>query len=254
MINIIQAVILGIIQGITEWLPISSSGHLVLFQHFMNIDVPVAFDVMLHLGTLIVILLIYKDDLIAILRSLFAWKWDKNTRLLVFLMIGSIPTAIAGIFLRDFFKSMFEGTLVVGLGLLFTSLLLFLSKFGKEKKDLNLKNAFVIGIAQSIAIFPGVSRSGSTISTGLILGAKRKDLARYSFLLLIPAVLGASIFELSELRTVPIVPIIAGTLTSIIVGYISLKWLLRLIQKDKFHYFSYYCLALGIIVLVMNFI
>lgn len=249
--NIIQALILGIIQGITEWLPISSSGHLVLAQQYFGLDVPLAFDVILHLGTLLVVFIVFWKDILEIAKSSLKFRWDENTKLLLFIIIGTIPIALVGFFFRDFIKSLFESVLAVGIALLVTGTVLFLTKFTKDKTKLNWWKALIVGIAQAFALIPGISRSGSTISAGLYLGIKREKIAKFSFLMFIPAMIGATILEIGEIVNVELMPTIVGTLTSIIVGYISLKWLLKIIQKGKFHYFSYYCWILGIITIII---
>ena len=251
MVNYIQALILGIVQGITEWLPVSSSGHLVLLQQYFGLDVPVAFDVILHVGTLIVILLVFWKDILAIIKSTFALRWDANTKLLLFIVLGSIPTALIGWFFHDFFIGLFSNVAAVGIALLLTGTLLFLSKFPKDNKQLNWWKSVVVGIAQGVAIIPGISRSGSTISTGLFMGIERKKVARFSFLLSVPAVIGATMLEAKDLVLVDVGAVVVGTLAAVIVGYFALKYLLKLIQERKFYYFAYYCWILGIVVLLI---
>lgn len=249
MISYLQAILLGIVQGITEWLPVSSSGHLVLLQEYFNLDVPVAFDVILHFGTLIVIFLVFWKDIINIIKSLIALKWDSNTKLLSFIVLGSIPIAIIGYTFHDFFIELFSNVTAIGIALLVTGTFLFLSKFPIDNKNLNWWKSIIIGLAQAAAIVPGISRSGATISAGLFMNVNRKDIAKFSFLLSIPAILGATVMEAKNLVLVNLDAIIIGTLTSIIVGYFALKFLLKLIQQKKFHYFSYYCWVLGLVVL-----
>ncbi|MBW2992838.1 undecaprenyl-diphosphate phosphatase, partial [Candidatus Woesearchaeota archaeon] len=239
--NIVQALILGIVQGITEWLPVSSSGHLVLVQEYFGLSVPVAFDVMLHAATLLVVFVIFWKDIIAILKSLLKLKWDENTKLLVFIIIASIPIALIGYLFHDFFVSLFSNVIAVGIALLCTGTFLYFTKIPKHNKQLNWWKAVIVGIAQAIAIIPGISRSGSTISAGLYMNIDRKKIARFSFLLSIPAIIGASIFEFKNLVFVDTSSIVVGSIASFIVGYISLKWLLKIIHRGKFHNFSYYC-------------
>ena len=249
MISYLQAILLGIVQGITEWLPISSSGHLVLFQQWFGLKVPVAFDVILHVGTLMVVLLVFWKDILKIFKSLFKWQWDKNTKLLLFIILGSIPTGIIGLVFHDWLISLFSSILVVGIALLFTGAIVYLSKFPKKDEKLNWWKAVIVGVVQGLAIIPGISRSGSTISFGLLMKVKRSEIAKFSFLLSVPAIMGAAILEGKNLVLVDIGPMIVGTLTSVVVGYFALKYLLRLIKEGKFYYFSYYCWALGSIVL-----
>jgi len=264
--EVLQAIILGIIQGITEWLPISSSGHLVLAEHLLNLSQPIIFDIFLHLGSLIVILIVFRKKIIDLIKGFFRWEKEK-VDFVLYLVIASIPIALVGFFLNDFIKSIFNEPSTVGYGLLFTSVLLFLSQFqitnknkkttnnesNKVNKDnpLNFINTAFMGIAQAFAILPGVSRSGSTISTGLMQSAKKEDVAFFSFMMFIPAILGASILEIGNITSITDSgALLVGTLTTIIVGYLSLRLLLNIISRGKFHYFSYYCLVLGLVVLV----
>jgi undecaprenyl-diphosphatase len=251
MLNYFHALILGIVQGLTEWLPVSSSGHLVLFQKYFGLSVPVAFDVVLHLGTLLVVFIVFWKDILAILKSLFAWRWDDNTKLLLYLVIGSIPIAFVGFFWHDFLVGLFSSVLVVAIGLLVTGTLLYFSKLFKGVDNPNWYKTFLIGIAQSFAIIPGLSRSGATISMGLFLGIDRRKVARFSFLLSIPAILGATLFEFKNLVGLEVGPVIFGTVVSIFVGYFALKFLLKLVLQNRFHYFAYYCWALGLVLLCL---
>ncbi|MBN2423337.1 undecaprenyl-diphosphatase UppP [Candidatus Woesearchaeota archaeon] len=253
MVSVFEAIILGIVQGITEWLPISSSGHLVLMQNLMNTDVPVVFDVVLHFGSLFVILLVFWKRIIALIKGLLK-KDKKSINLVLMLLFASIPIAVIGVFLNDLIKSIFNNNLTVGISLLITSALLFLSRFPKNKtKKLDFKNTFLIGIAQALAILPGVSRSGATISAGLIQSVKREDAAEFSFLLAIPAIIGATVFEMKNLSQISnFTPLIISTLTTIIAGYFSLRLLLRIIKEKKFSWFSLYCLILGIIIITAH--
>jgi len=251
MVSFLQAIILGIVQGITEWLPISSSGHLVLFQKWFGLQVPVVFDVFLHIGSLIVILLVFWKDIKRLIVGVV--KGERYfLRYFAWLVIATIPIALVGYFLNDLIKSAFDSVNVVGFALLFTALLLFISKYPKiKRKKLSWKSIVVIGLMQALAILPGVSRSGTTISTGLVQGGGQEEVARFSFLLFIPAILGALVLELGSVSEVGnIFPVIVGVGVTILVGFFSLKLLLKIIQKGKFSYFGWYCLALGILVLV----
>jgi undecaprenyl-diphosphatase len=254
MTTLLQAIILGIIQGITEWLPISSSGHLVLAQNLFGLAPPVIFDVILHLGTLIVIFIVFAKDIKELCLGVFK-REKKHLKMLLYLFLGSLPIAFAGLLFNDFIKSIFHSPVTVGISLLFTALLLFLSKYPRKDKKLTITNTFIVGLAQMLAILPGISRSGSTIAVGLMQGIKREEAARFSFLLVIPAILGATLLEIGNLGTITNMPaLIAGTITSIVVGYIALRLLLHIIKKGKFYLFGWYCLALGIIVLLLAFL
>ena len=252
-----QALFLGVIQGITEWLPISSSGHLALFQMLFTLDIPIAFDILLHFSTLLVLVTVYRKDLLEIIK---AWlKFDinsQNFRLGYLLILGTIPTAIIGLFFKDLFASFFHSTLAIGIAYLFTALILFLSKLAIEKRKLSVPSSILVGLAQGIAIIPGVSRSGSTISIGLLLGIKRSKIAKFSFLLALPAILGATILEGPAIidSQIGFLPVLFGMISSYVVGLLSLKWLLKLIEKKSFYLFGWYCLVLGIVLVGLNLI
>jgi undecaprenyl-diphosphatase len=251
MISIFEAIILGIVQGLTEWLPISSSAHLALVQTYFGMSVPVAYDVLLHLGTALVILIVFRSDVLNIIRSVYDTRFAKYRPMVRYIVIGSFATGIIGLFGNHYFKSLFSRPSSIGAALILTSVFLFGSKtiIGK-KSSMNNTNALLIGCVQGFAIIPGVSRSGTTIATGLMRGIDRSTAATFSFLLSLPAVLGAAIIEFDEfiVSDISLMASVVGTLTAIIVGYGSLKILLKLVHDNRFHYLGWYCLLLGIIV------
>jgi undecaprenyl-diphosphatase len=254
--QILEALILGIVQGITEWLPVSSSGHLVIFQELFKIQASVFFDILLHLGTLLVILLVFWRDILKLLKALFTLNFkSKYGRLVLFILIGSIPTGLIGYFFHDLFTGFFSNLLVVGIALILTGILLFFSKRKLGNKELNYKNSFLIGVMQGIAIIPGISRSGATIGFGLLKGIDRKEVVRFSFLLFIPAVIGAAIFEGSKVGVSEgFLVSLVGVLSAVVVGYFSLKILIKLIYRNKFHNFAYYCWVLGLLMIIWSLI
>jgi len=252
--EIIQALILGIVQGITEWLPVSSSGHLVLFQEFLGFGTDVAFDVLLHLATLIVILAVFWKDILAILRSLLAFRWDENSKLLFFILLASVPTAIFGLVFHDWLVGLFSNLLLLGVFFIVNAIILFLTRFAKPAKQLNWWKSIVMGVAQGLSIIPSISRSGATVSTGMFLGIKKEKLIRFSFLMAVPAIIGAFIMEAKDLAFNNPLPLILGSLTALVVGYFALKLMIRTIEKGKLYYFAYYCLILGVLILVLNLI
>ncbi|MBT4446713.1 undecaprenyl-diphosphate phosphatase [archaeon] len=250
-----QSLILGIVQGITEWLPISSSGHLVIFQQMFGLSVPLSFDILLHFSTLLVLLTVYYKDLVAICKSwIFLETKSTEFKLGLMLIIGSIPTALIGLYFKDSFVLLYGSLLAVGIAELFTAGVLFLSSKAKENQKLSAPSAILIGIAQGIAIIPGVSRSGTTISAGLLLGLKREAAAKYSFLLALPAIAGATILEGPAIFSggIGFVTVMIGMITSYIVGLLTLKWLLKLIQRKSFYMFGWYCLGLGLILVGLS--
>jgi len=255
---IFQAIILGVIQGLTEFFPISSSAHLVIFQHFFSIKKNVVLlDSVLHAGTLLAIILLFWKEILEILESIPSlFKKDKMDRegvkLFYLIFAGTIPTAIIGALFKREVESAFLLPKLSGGLLLFTSLILFLTKFTREKSEAKITHAFIIGIFQGLALLPGISRSGVTIASALAIGWKREYAFKFSFLLSIPAVLGANILEIysSELSGSNLLVLISGFIFSFIFGYLSLKILSPIVKKGKFYLFSIYCLIIGLGILV----
>ena len=256
----------GIIQGLTEFLPVSSSGHLTLFQHFTgktNLEANLQTDIAVHFGTLLAVIFFFRADLKPFF-TLSGWKDQKIRRLAMLIISASIPTAIIGLAFKDEFESIFTRPSLVCFALLFTGLLLLFSEHIKKKQiknpiqldELGYFKAILIGIAQSLAITPGISRSGSTISAGLLGGLKGEDSARFSFLLMIPAVGGATLLELKKVLSVGIAEdlayshLVIGMVISSITGFASLKLLVYIINRQKLSIFSYYLFALSLISLI----
>lgn len=266
--TILEAIVLGILQGITEFLPVSSSGHLVLMQRFLGIkESQIFFDVMLHFGTLGAVIIVYHQLIGSLIRTgfstLFQVDFYRHPRLTVsntphlkliwLLLLGSIPTGLIALLFRDTLEPIFGKPMVVAGMLIITGLILQLSRFGQKRRQTGIPlqawHTPLIGIAQGLAIIPGISRSGSTISLSLLLGLSSQTAAQYSFLLSIPAILGAVVLKLKDAEALTIAPtvIVVGALTAFIVGYIALRFLLAMLSRGKFSVFSYYCFALGII-------
>jgi len=255
----LPSILLGAVQGLTEFLPVSSSGHLVIFQHILGVqESPLTFDVMLHMGTLLAVFVAFWDDIIAILRRPFS-------HLTYLIVVGCIPAAVAGYLVAPLVERAFESLLVVGLGLIFTGFALrFSEKWSRESiglKDIpntTYKDAIFIGLLQAVAIVPGISRSGSTIAAGLFAGMERELAARFSFLLSIPVIIGAGIFELSDVTASSLgqnlVPYLIGTLVAALFGYLAIKIVLRLVRHGRLSVFSYYCWAVALLTLGYNFL
>jgi len=250
--DLLQAIILALVQGLTEWLPISSSGHLVVAQRLMGLSVPVGFDVFLHLGTLVAVIVFFWRDIVNILRSLLTLDTrDSNFKLLVYIIIGTIPTAVIGLLFLQFFESLFSSGRAVGVGFLITGALLLSSKLRKGEKNLGWLSSLIMGIFQGIAIAPGISRSGSTISAGLFSGINKDEVFRYSFLLSIPAILGATILEykglaLSDLGLYAII----GVVVAAVSGYVAIKIVRKVLLSERFYLFAIYCFLAGLLVLL----
>ncbi len=252
--ELIKAVILGVVQGVTEFLPISSSGHLVLFQYFLNINEGLTLDIFLHFGTLLAVVVVYWDDVLGMITLKKEYR-----KLTAYVLIGSIPAGVIGILFEDIFESLFSTVTVVGFTLLITGVLLWLSdrvrSEDRDLADMNIFDSIVIGSAQAFAIIPGISRSGSTIVAGLFKGLDRQLAAKYSFLLSIPVIGGATLLQTKDLLTVglggiSLLQLVVGTVSSAIAGYFSIKLLLKLIDQEKLGIFAYYCWALGLVILL----
>ncbi|MGM0601726.1 MAG: undecaprenyl-diphosphate phosphatase [Bacillota bacterium] len=253
--SLFQAVFLGLIQGLTEFLPISSSGHLVLFQHFFKIkDNQMLFNVFLHLGTLIPIFIIFWIEI----KEIILLKKNRR-RETIYILLAVIPTGIIGILFEDFFESLFSNPLSTGFMLLITGMILFItekySSGNKEIENLKFWQPVVVGLAQSGAIIPGISRSGSTIAASLLQGLNRKSAARFSFLISIPVIGGAGILQLKDisasgLGSLNITLILAGVISAALSGFFAIKFLLKILKEGKLIYFSYYCWIIGIIVII----
>lgn len=247
-----NAFLLGLLQGLTEFLPISSSGHLVLGQHLFGIGIPGnALEVVLHMGTLFSIILVFWKDLITILTNLHR---PDQKKFAVYIIVGTLPVAAVGLLFKDTIEGFFDSTKMVGLMLLVTATILFLTRYlGKRNRDLDLKSALMVGIAQAFAIMPGISRSGATIGMGIFLGIPPATAARFSFIMAIPALMGAGLLTALNTDTiqVPVSVLLTGFFSSFLSGYIALKWLLGLLKSGKFHWFGFYCLIIGLTTLLV---
>ncbi len=262
--SFIQIVLLGIIQGLTEFFPVSSSGHLVIFQNLFGMKEPQIFvDVMLHVGTLISLVVYLRKELSSLAKGLWLFMkkpklyyTDPRIKLLFALIVASIPTMIIGYFFSDFFESLFGSLRMVGLALLLTGCYLFLTKFAKEKQRNFLGHPFIIGLLQSAAIVPGFSRSGFTIGGAMFLGWKREEAARFSFLLSLPVIFGAALFQFSKIDSgsQPWPIIITGVAVSALFGYLALASLVSVINRGKFYVISYYCFLAGIAAITFSFV
>lgn len=252
--NLLEAVFLGVVQALTEWLPISSSGHLVLIQQLLGLSPPLIFDAMLHLGTLIVVILIFARDILRILRCFVRLDFrSEYGRLGLFLIVGSIPAGVLGLGFRGFFESLFYSLSAVAIAFVATGFVLFFTKRGRVDRDLSLWDSIFVGIAQGVAIAPGISRSGSTIGVGLMRGLKREMAVKSSFLLSIPAILGAMVVEMSDLVwEIELATMLLGMVVSMVVGFLSFKLLVDIINRGRLHQFAYYCWAIGIITLIIS--
>jgi undecaprenyl-diphosphatase len=255
--DLLTVALLALIQGITEFLPVSSSGHLVIAQHFLSWNRDnVLLDATLHLGTAAAIILVFRNDIRELVEGLFARdaaKKRRSFRYAAFLVLGSIPAAAAGLAFKDFFERMFLNPRATGALFFVTAAFLFASTLRKRPSaPLDAPKAVAIGFAQALAILPGVSRSGTTISTALLVGTERKEAGRFSFLLGLPIILGAVFLELTGVSEASLSPglLLAAFAVSFAVGAFALKLLLGFVDRGKLHYFGYYLIALGVACLV----
>jgi len=244
--SILEAIILGIIQGLTEFLPISSSGHLVLFQKLFGLkEGNLTFDTMVHFGTLAAVVVIFWQDIVHMIRRPF----DRLTLLVV---VGTIPTAIIGLALKDWFEALFASGSTLGVEFIATGIIIWIAEsMGRGRKRLNeisYGDALLIGTLQGAAILPAISRSGLTIAGALFRGIERETAARYSFLLSVPAILGAAILQIKDITAAdntPLITLIVGTVVSGVAGYLAVKMMLALLQRGTMKVFSWYVWVLG---------
>ena len=258
--DLLQSIILGLIQGTTEWLPISSTGHLRIAEYFFGLSVPLLFDVTLHVGTLIVTLIYFRDSIKNILAAL--WKRDfhsEDGKLILPIIIGTIPTALIAVLIGNDLDKYFSSLLLLGAGFIAGGIVLFASKFGTARKSsMGYPEALLIGIMQGIAVIPSISRSGLTIAVALLLGIKKEVAFKFSFLLSIPAVIGAlgltlyqeqGAFSLAGIGTVEIV---ASLVVTVAVSFLALKLLWKTLATKKFYLFSIYCLLIGVALVILS--
>jgi|AntRauTorckE6833_2_1112554.scaffolds.fasta_scaffold00403_20 undecaprenyl-diphosphatase len=253
--EIIKIIVLGLIQGLTEFLPISSSGHLVIMQKIFGIkENQLLITVLLHFGTLIPVLIIFWKDIKEILF------FKKNKRHFIFLIIvASIPTALIGIFFEDFFENLFASTVSTAIMLIITGFILLigdrLANYDKEITNFKWLNAVLVGIAQGMAIIPGISRSGSTITASLVQGLKKEDAAKFSFILSIPVIGGAGLLKINDAFSQGVsnfntLAIVLGMISAVISGYLAIKYFIYILKSKKLIYFSYYLWIIGAIILL----
>lgn len=261
-----EVIVLGIVQGLTEFLPISSSGHLVIMQNLFAIKTDnLVLEVVVHCGTLLSVLVVFGNDILRLIVAFGkgmvahprrAYHSDAYFRLTLYLLLGTIPAVIVGLLWKDQIEAIFHSVKLVGITLIITGLFLALTQYIRlSNRALNWWQSLTIGIAQAIAILPGISRSGATISAGLLLGLDRQEATRFSFLLSVPAILGALVLNLPDLMTQTAVDmswisIILGFISAFGVGYLAIRFLLRVVASGRFAYFAPYCLAVGFLILL----
>ncbi len=265
--NWLEAIVLGLIQGLTEFLPVSSSGHLtiagVLFGMKSGEDI-LAFTTLLHVATVGSTIIVLWNEIRHLFKGLFAFRRNEETKTIAKLLFSAIPVGIIGLFFKDKVEAVFgQGLFIVGCMLLLTAILLTISYFAKSKQTSNLsfRNVFIIGIAQACAVMPGLSRSGSTIATGIMLGNKKEEVAKFSFLMVLIPILGEAMLdvlkmmkgdEISAYASISPTAMLCGFTTAFVSGAIACRWMIGIVKRGKLIYFAYYCIAIGIIAIVYS--
>ncbi len=273
----LDAIILGLVQGLSEYLPISSSGHLEIFKQLLGLDLEAGtsleFSVMLHVATVLSTIVVLWREFVPLCKSFFTLKNDDNTRYVLKLLLSCIPVGIVGVVFKKDIEAFFGGNLmIVGVCLLVTAMLLSFSYFFRTSpltaksytpRNITWLDAFVIGLSQAVAVLPGLSRSGTTIATGVLIGDKREKVAQFSFFMVIIPILGEALLDIKDMATnvadgeaamgsIGLWPMIAGFLVAFISGCLACKWMLNIVKKGKLVWFAVYCAIVGILCLVLN--
>ena len=276
----LEAFLLGLVQGLTEYLPVSSSGHLTIGSALLGVDADqnLVFTVAVHVATVLSTIVVLGHEILKLIRGSFcripattpsgsAALWERmnaEQRYVLAIIVSMIPVGIVGGFFKDTVEEIFgSGLLVVGLCLLVTASLLAFSYYAKprQKDEISLKDAFVIGLAQAVAVLPGISRSGSTIATGLLLGNRKESMAQFSFLMVIPPILGEALLDTIKVfregveatfNGIGTVPLLVGFLAAFVSGVIACKWMIGIVRRGKLIYFAYYCVAVGLLTIVLS--
>ncbi|MDD7500907.1 MAG: undecaprenyl-diphosphate phosphatase [Sodaliphilus sp.] len=260
----LQALILGLIQGLTEYLPVSSSGHLAIGSYLFGINGEdnLAFTIVVHVATVLSTFVILWSEIDWIFRGLFKFKMNDETKYFLNIVVSMIPIGIVGVFFKDTVEEIFgSGLLIVGCMLLLTALLLTFSYFAKPrvKENISWKDALIIGLAQACAVMPGLSRSGSTIATGLMLGNKKEKMAQFSFLMVIPPILGEALLDVIKMAKgdnpfgdVSTIALVVGFVAAFVSGCMACKWMINIVKKGKLIYFGIYCAIAGAVTIICS--
>jgi undecaprenyl-diphosphatase len=258
----LEALILGLIQGLTEYLPVSSSGHLTIGSALFGIEGEenLAFTITVHVATVFSTLFILWKEVSWLFKGVFKFQMNDETRYMLNIIVSMIPVGIVGVFFKDYVEAIFgSGLTIVGCMLLLTATLLAFAYYAKprQKEKISLLDAFIIGLAQACAVMPGLSRSGSTIATGLLLGNKKENLAQFSFLMVIPPILGEALLDVIKMiggenvmGDIPPVSLIVGFLAAFVSGSLACKWMINIVKKGKLIYFAIYCLVAALFCLI----
>ena len=262
--ELFEALLLGLVQGVTEFLPVSSSGHLIIGKELLGIEVKedaaTTFEVVVHAATVLSTIFVFRKDIAKLLAGLFKFEYNEETQYLLKIAVSMIPILVVGLLFKDKVEALFgQGIVLVGAMLLVTALLLTLSHFKKSgDRPIGYLDAFIIGLAQSIAVLPGLSRSGTTISTGLLLGNRREDVARFSFLMVLVPILGEAFLELLKgdfapaASGIPTISLVVGFFAAFAAGLLACKAMVALVKRSKLYFFAIYCLIVGIVSLIFS--
>ncbi len=262
--NWFEALILGLLQGLTEYLPVSSSGHLAIGSAIFGINGEdnLTFTIMVHVATVLSTLVILWKEIDWILKGLFKFQMNEETKYFINIVISMIPVGVVGVFFKDTVEEIFgSGLLIVGIMLIVTALLLTFSYYAKPRQRENISawHAFVIGLSQALAVLPGLSRSGTTIATGLLLGNKKEKMAQFSFLMVIPPILGEALLDLLKglkgeetLGGIDAIPMLVGFVAAFVSGCLACKWMISIVKKGKLVYFGVYCAIAGVVTIICS--
>ena len=260
----LQALVLGIVQGLTEYLPVSSSGHLAIGSYLFDIEGEenLPFTVLVHVATVCSTLVVLWKEIDWILKGLFKFEMNAETKYFLNIVVSMIPIGIVGVFFKDAVEEVFgSGLLIVGCMLLLTATLLIFSYFAKprQREHISMKDAFIIGLAQACAVMPGLSRSGSTIATGLLLGNKKESLAQFSFLMVIPPILGEALLDVLKMvkgddafGDISDLPLVVGFVAAFVSGCVACKWMINIVKKGKLVWFGVYCAIAGAVTIICS--
>ena len=258
--NWFEALILGLVQGLTEFLPVSSSGHLEIVNAIFGVNPAESFyfNVAVHGATVLSTVVVFWQEIIKLFKGAFQFRINEELNYVGKIVVSMIPVGLAGVFLQDFVEGMFRGNLVAtGIEFLITALLLAIAHFMKPRgREISYLDSFIIGVAQAVAVVPAISRSGATIATGMMLGNKREEVVKFSFLMVLIPVIGANLLEVYKgsgaAGSLNITVLIIGFLTAFISGYFACKWMIELVKKSKMIWFSIYCAIVGLISIILG--
>lgn len=257
--SIWQSIILGLIQGFTEFLPVSSSGHLAIGREILGVEAAgdLVFEVAVHAATALAIIIVFWKEILRLLGGFFKFKYNEETDYIFKIGVSMIPVFVVGVFFKDYVENLFSSLIVVGFALVATALLLFFSgRYGAREGKITYGKAFIIGVGQALAVIPGLSRSGTTISTGLLCGVKREEVAQFSFLMVLVPILGEAFLDIAggemAASTIGTAPLISGFLAAFLSGLFACKAMIALVKRARLDWFALYCAVVGVAVVIFS--